>query len=183
MSNKAYFLDRDGVINMDSGYVHKISEFEFLPGVFEACRMIKAAGFKLVIITNQAGIGRGYFSESDFHQLTERMTRRFAVEGIEINDVLFCPHHPDKGIGHYQPLCQCRKPKPGMLLEAADKHQIDLTQSYLVGDKVSDAEVGITAGVKESFLIRGNYNDKDSTTQFRHNDLLAVVQYLSLSSK
>lgn len=180
MHNKAFFLDRDGVINNDSGYVHKISEFKFLPGVFDACRSMKAAGYQIIVITNQAGIGRGYYTEDDFWQLTRWMNTQFAEQGIEIDEVMFCPHHPEKGIEEYKVHCQCRKPAPGMLLEAAKKHQIDLKQSYLVGDKFVDAQAGINAGIKESFLITGNYDSVEDTEMFRHESLLAVVQYLSL---
>lgn len=150
---KALFLDRDGVVNIDHGYLYKPEQFEFIDGVFEGCRLFQNAGFDIVIITNQSGIGRGYYSEDDFHKLTTWMIKAFKDQGINILDVKFCPHHPKKAIGQYLQDCQCRKPAPGMLLEAMAEHQLDPKMSIMVGDKPSDMEAAINAGVPKKYLV------------------------------
>lgn len=153
MSNKAVFLDRDGVINIDAGYVSHSDDFEFIEGVFEACEQIKAKGYQLVIITNQSGIGRGYYTEDQFTSLTEWMDWSFADKGVELDGIYFCPHHPVDGLGDYKQDCQCRKPQPGMILTAAEHLSLDLSQCYLVGDKESDIQAGINAGINTNILV------------------------------
>lgn len=155
--NKAFFLDRDGVINTDNHYVHKIEQFEFIPGVFEACRLILDAGYKIIIVTNQSGIGRGYYDEIDFSLLTDWMVKEFQKEQVEITAVYYCPHHSTSGVGEYRLDCDCRKPKPGMLLQAKQDHSIDLIQSIIVGDKTSDMLAGEAAGVGTHYLVSPNY--------------------------
>ena len=108
---KAAFLDRDGVINIDHAYVHTPEEFTFIPGVFEACRQLQSAGYLLIIATNQSGIGRGYYSEEDFGRLCDWMKGEFARQGVQITDIFFCPHHPEKAIGAYRCDCDCRLPQ------------------------------------------------------------------------
>ena len=143
----AVFLDRDGVINQETDYVHKVDEFHFIDGVFDACREMSKAGYRLIVITNQAGIARGYYTEDDFQQLTKWMLDTFRQQGIEIDDVYYCPHHPIHGVGDYRRDCDCRKPAPGMIIRAAQEHSLDLQRSILVGDKVTDIEAGRAAGV------------------------------------
>ena len=147
VGNKALFLDRDGVINIDTGYVHKIEDFEFIDGIFDVCRFFQEKGFMIIVVTNQAGIARGYYDETDFHTLTEWMVGKFKEKGIMITDVFFCPHHPE-----FTGSCSCRKPEPGMILEAAEKYNIDLDRSILIGDKVSDIEAADNAGVGMAIL-------------------------------
>ena len=149
----AVFLDRDGVINQESEYVHRIDDFHFIDGVFDACRQMSKAGFRLIIITNQAGIGRGYYTEDDFHRLTKWMLDEFRQHGVEIDDVYYCPHHPVHGVGPYRRVCDCRKPGPEMITRAAREHSLDLPQSILVGDKATDIEAGRTAGVGCCILV------------------------------
>lgn len=144
---KAAFLDRDGVINADHGYVFEPENFEWLPGVFEACRELVRLGYDLVVVTNQSGIARGYYSEDDFQRLTEWMKATFEREGAPLSGVYFCPHHPDKGLGAYRLACNCRKPEPGMLLTAARDLSIDLTKSVMFGDKPGDMTAARRAGV------------------------------------
>ncbi len=182
MTNKAFFIDRDGVINHDSGYVHTIESFEFLPGVFQACRTLNQLGYQIIIVTNQAGIGRGYYTPKAFAQLTEWMVSEFAKQQVTITDVYFCPHHQTKGVGEYKVACSCRKPEPGMILQAQKEHEIDLSQSCLVGDKVSDVMAGNAASLKQSFLVKGHYDATEDSEQFRYEDLLAVVQSLAKGS-
>lgn len=153
----ALFLDRDGVINREKAYVHRKEDFEFIDGVFAACRKAQTLGYKLVVITNQAGIARGFYSEADFHSLNEWMLKRFSEQGISIDGVYFCPHHPTAGVGQYLKECRCRKPEPRLILQAADELDIDLEASAIVGDKFSDIEAGIHAGVGTCVLVRSGH--------------------------
>ena len=116
---KAVFLDRDGVINHDFGYTSKPENFSIIDGVFAACRWFSEQGFQLVVVTNQSGIARGYYSETEFASLTSWMLKAFANEGITLAGVYYCPHHPTAGVGEYLQHCDCRKPNAGMLLQAA----------------------------------------------------------------
>lgn len=163
ISNKAIFLDRDGVINADHAYVHKIEQFEFIDGVFAACHHFIAKGYLLVIVTNQSGIGRGYYSEQDFATLTDWMKSQFAGHGIPIAGVYFCPHHPTNALPEYLQSCDCRKPQPGMLTQAINEFDIDVSQSIMIGDKVSDMQAAAAAGVPRKVLVRSGqtFSDKD----------------------
>lgn len=147
MTRPALFLDRDGVINVDHGYVHTPANFQFIDGIFDLVATANRAGYLVVVVTNQAGIGRGYYSEAQFHNLTHWMRRRFAEHGGQIDGVYFCPYHPEHGIGEYRRESEFRKPAPGMLLQAQSELGIDLEQSILIGDKLSDMVAGRSAGV------------------------------------
>jgi len=149
----ALFLDRDGVINVDHGYVHRPENFEFLPGIFDLIRMARDLGYKIIVITNQAGIGRGYYTEAQFHTLTQWMRQRFEDQNASIDAVYFCPFHPEHGVGHYRQESEFRKPNPGMFFQAAREYELDLSQSVLVGDKISDIEAA-AAGIPIRFLFR-----------------------------
>lgn len=151
--NKAMFLDRDGVINIDKGYVYKIEDFEFIDGIIEILREYQEKGYLLIIITNQAGIARGYYTEDDYLVLNRWMIDKLQGQGINITKVYYCPHHPEHGIGKYKKDCNCRKPKPGMIQKAVRDFNIDLSNSILIGDKASDVEAGIKAGIKDVRLI------------------------------
>lgn len=144
---KALFLDRDGVINVDRNYVHRIEDFEFLPGIFELCAAAVERGYLIVVITNQAGIGRGLYTEADFQQLTAWMVDAFLQRGIDIARVYHCPYHPTAGIGKFRRESFDRKPNPGMLLKARDDLNLDLAGSLFIGDKDSDMAAGLAAGV------------------------------------
>jgi D-glycero-D-manno-heptose 1,7-bisphosphate phosphatase len=146
---KALFLDRDGVINKEKNYLYKIEDFEFIDGVFETCKYFQDKGYLIIVITNQAGIARGKYSETDFNKLTKWMIKEFEKQNIEISKVYYCPHHPD-----FTGECECRKPKPKMILNAQQEFDIDLENSILVGDKNSDIEAGINAGIKNLFLVK-----------------------------
>ncbi|WP_076542227.1 D-glycero-beta-D-manno-heptose 1,7-bisphosphate 7-phosphatase [Shewanella sp. UCD-KL21] len=152
--NKAIFLDRDGVINIDKGYVHLVDDFEYIEGVFEACLAFKKMGYMVVVVTNQSGIARGMYSEDDFHHLTEWMDWNFADKGVELDGIYYCPHHPEKGLGDYKQDCDCRKPKPGMLNSAAEFLKIDMSQSIMVGDKADDMRAAKAAGIPTSILVK-----------------------------
>ncbi len=151
----ALFLDRDGVVNREVGYLSKPEQVQFLPGIFELCRFAQATGHKLIIITNQAGIAREFYSEADFHALMIWMVEQFAKAQVHIDGYYFCPHHPEHGIGKYRRDCADRKPQPGMLLKAAQEHHIDLSRSTLVGDRCSDILAGVAAGVGKLVLLEG----------------------------
>ena len=153
---RAAFLDRDGVINVDHGYVHAVDEFEWVPGVLEAARILADAGFLLVVVTNQSGIGRGYYTERDFAKLTSWMKAAFKSAGATLAGVYFCPHHPEKALPEYRIDCNCRKPRPGMLLLAAKELNIDLSQSIMFGDKPGDCTAGKAAGCPERVLLGTN---------------------------
>lgn len=150
----ALFLDRDGVINVDHAYVYRQEEFEFIDGIFELVRRARGAGYRVFVITNQAGIARGYYSEDDFHRLTAWMQDVFAVEGAPIDQVYYCPYHAEHGLGRYKIDSPLRKPRPGMILQAADEHGIDLARSLLVGDMATDIQAGEAAGVGRNLLFR-----------------------------
>ena len=151
--NKAIFLDRDGTINIDHGYVHQIDDFEFIKGSINALKKLKEMGYLLVLVTNQSGIARGYFTEAQFLQLTEWMDWSLAEQGVDFDGIYYCPHHPD-GKGEFKEDCSCRKPKPGMLLDAMKALNIDPQQSIMVGDKIEDIKAGINAKVKINVLVR-----------------------------
>lgn len=144
---KVAFLDRDGVINEDHGYVHRIEDFTFTRGCFETLQELQARDYQLIIITNQSGIGCGYYSENDYQRLTTWYLKQLKQQGINILDVFYCPHAP-------QAECSCRKPQPGMLLQAQQKYpELDLSNAFMVGDKLSDLEAADRAGVGSLYLI------------------------------
>lgn len=181
-TNRAIFLDRDGVINVDNGYVSAVDDFEFINGVIEALQALKDKGYLIVVITNQSGIARGYFSEEQFHTLTEWMDWSLADRGVDLDGIYYCPHHAEHGVGEYKVDCDCRKPKAGMINEAIKELDIDIAQSILVGDKVSDLQAGIAAGISSNYLVR---TGKEITEQGEtlataiYDDLNAVVEQLA----
>jgi D-glycero-D-manno-heptose 1,7-bisphosphate phosphatase len=143
----ALFLDRDGVINEDFGYVHRPEDTVFIPGIFELVRTANMAGYKVIVVTNQAGIGRGYYSESDFHEYMDWQRNEFLRRDAVVDAIYFCPHHPDFGLGKYKRKCDCRKPMPGLINKAAREMDINLRLSLLVGDKMTDIYSGVSARV------------------------------------
>lgn len=162
MKRPALFLDRDGVVNVEKNYLHKAEEFEFIDGIFELCRKYRAQDYLIVIVTNQSGIARGYYTQADFDRLTEWMVGAFAREGIEIAGVYHCPHHPE-----ISGPCRCRKPEPGMLLDAAKQHRIDLNASLLVGDSERDVAAAHRAGVHETYLLSDHAQSSEATRIIR----------------
>nr|WP_226374635.1 D-glycero-beta-D-manno-heptose 1,7-bisphosphate 7-phosphatase [Pantoea stewartii] len=150
----AIFLDRDGTLNVDHGYVHEIDHFQFINGVIEALQQLKKMGFALVVVTNQSGIARGMFSEDQFMQLTEWMDWSLADRDVDLDGIYFCPHHPDATVEAYRQQCDCRKPQPGMLLAAQEELHIDMAASYMVGDKLEDMQAAQAAGVGKKVLVR-----------------------------
>ena len=153
MEVNALFLDRDGVINHDLGYVHKREDFNFIEGIFDVARHACEKNYKLVVITNQAGIARGYYTEEQFHQLTDWMCHQFLEAGAPISSVYFSPYHPTAGLGKYLKDDFSRKPYPGMIRHAQKDLSIDVSRSVLIGDKVSDIQAGIAASVGKNSLF------------------------------
>jgi D-glycero-D-manno-heptose 1,7-bisphosphate phosphatase len=145
--NKALFIDRDGVINIDKVHVYRKEDFEFTDGIFELCRNYSDQGYLIIVITNQAGIAKRLYSEADFRSLTAWMVKQFVKQGIKISKVYHCPHHPD-----VTGPCECRKPNPGMILKAISDFDLDILQCILIGDNDSDLEAGRRAGIPESNL-------------------------------
>jgi len=164
--NKALFLDRDGVINVDHGYIYRPEDIEFVPGIFELCQRFRAQGFLIIIVTNQSGIARGFFTESDFAKLTQWMTDQFVLRQCPIDAVYFCPHHAISGVGEYKQDCECRKPKPGMFLKAAKEHDIDFTQSVMIGDKPSDIEAANSVGITHTYFVNNLNIESDKLNNF-----------------
>ena len=149
----ALFLDRDGIVNVDHGYVHRQEDVVFVDGIFALCRGAVARGLLPVIVTNQSGIGRGHYSEADFHRLMGWMRAEFARQGAPIHAVEYCPDHPVHGLGAYRRDTPRRKPGPGMMLDAAATHGLDLAASVMLGDKASDAEAARRAGIGTRILV------------------------------
>lgn len=147
-SKKALFLDRDGIINIDTKYLHKKEDFVFTDGIFDLTHMFIEAGYSIYVVTNQSGIGRGYYGNDDFDRLTEWMVGEFQERGIVIEDVKYCPHLPDAK-------CSCRKPKSGMIDEICVEHEIDLEGSWMIGDKPTDIEMAKVAGIGTSVFVSG----------------------------
>ena len=160
---RAAFLDRDGVINVDYGYTVRIADFSFVEGVLPAARILSDAGFTLVVVTNQSGIGRGMFTLEEFQTLTDWMREQFAAAGAPLAGVYHCPHHPTDAVGEYRRDCDCRKPAPGMLLAAARDLDLDLSQSMMFGDRASDLEAARAAGVPRRILLGTNGNSEPLT--------------------
>ncbi|HEX5282533.1 MAG TPA: HAD family hydrolase [Bryocella sp.] len=152
---RALFLDRDGVLNEEVGYLYRPEEVRWIEGAFSLCRTAMELGYKLIIVTNQSGIARGMYSEGDFHTLMDWMRAEFEREKVRVDGVYFCPFHPEHGVGEYRREHEDRKPGPGMLLRAAREHGLDLEQSVMVGDRCSDVAAANTAGLRQAFLLHG----------------------------
>ena len=150
---RAVFLDRDGVLNADYGYVGRAADFRWLPGVMPALRRLQQAGRALVVVTNQSGIARGCYTEDDLTAVHAHMRQELADAGIALAGVYACPHLPDAPVAAYRRVCACRKPQPGMLLRAAAELELDLARSCIVGDKPSDIEAGRAAALARCWLV------------------------------
>jgi len=179
MTKAALFLDRDGVINVEKNYVYRIEDFEFMPGIFDLCLAARDAGLLPIVVTNQAGIGRGYYTEDDFQRITAWMLEEFRSRGIDIGRVYHCPFHPTAGVGEYRRESFDRKPNPGMILKARDDFDLDLAHCVLLGDKDSDLEAGRAAGVGHNVKLRHDAAAVNSLERLEFADLHAVGTWLS----
>ena len=178
---QAAFLDRDGVINRDRAYVSRWEDFEFVPGAVDAMRRLKKAGYALVVVTNQSGIARGYYSEAQYQALTAAMQQALLDAGAAVDAVYHCPHHPKGKVAELAIDCDCRKPAPGMILRAAKELNLSLADSILVGDKPSDIEAARAAGVGRAYIVQSD--NAESTTGLAgadaaHADLQSCVAAL-----
>jgi D-glycero-D-manno-heptose 1,7-bisphosphate phosphatase len=158
--DRAVFLDRDGTINVEREYLHLPGEFTFIPGAPEAIELLKEAGFLVIVVTNQSGIARGYFDEAAVHRLHGYMDELLSRYGTSVDAYYLCPHHPLHGSDGYRRVCSCRKPLPGMLIEAAGDFSLDLAASYIVGDKLADVAAGLAAGCRP-LLVRTGYGAEE----------------------
>lgn len=161
---KIIFLDRDGTINVEKDYLHKIEDFQFEEGAQEAIKIFKELGYEVIVLTNQSGIARGYYSEEDLINLNNYMIEEVKKFGGDILDAFYCPHHPTKGVGKYKVDCDCRKPHKGMLIEASKKYDIDFSNSFMVGDKNSDVELTKDTEITP-VLVRTGYGRKSEKSK------------------
>lgn len=177
---RAVFLDRDGTINIEKEYLYRAQDFEFITGAPEAIRLLNQAEIMVVVVTNQSGVARGYYTEEDVESLHRHIARELEKAEAHVDAWLYCPHHPS-GRGSYALPCDCRKPLPGMLQEAARRHNIDLEKSVMVGDKLADVEAGLAAGCR-TILVRTGYGaDEEQHVSPRTvvcDDLLSAVKTL-----
>lgn len=178
MTKAAVFLDRDGTLNVDKGYVHRMEDWEWIPGAIGAITALKKAGFLVIVITNQAGIARDYYDEADMNNLHAIINMELQKHGATIDGFYHCPHHPEFG---EERECECRKPMPGMIYEAERDLDIDLDHSWLVGDKASDIQAGLAAGVR-SILVLTGYGNADRALLGSDNicvaDIAAASRYI-----
>ncbi len=164
---KVLFLDRDGVINIDHGHVSRIKDFVFIDGIFELCKYYISKNYKVIVVTNQTGIGLNLYTLDDFIKVNNYMLSEFKKHGVDVLDVFYCPHNPNSN-------CECRKPKPKMFFDAKDKYNIDLENSIMVGDKITDAIAAYNAGIKNIYLI--NNNEELDFNVLRVKTLLEVIK-------
>ena len=186
MNKKGVFLDRDGTINEQMGYINHLSRFHLLPGVAQAIRLLNAREIPVLVVTNQSGLARGYFPEALLDEVHAAMIERLQAEGARLDGIYVCPHHPEAKEERYRKACLCRKPKPGLFLQAAQEHDLDLSQSYVVGDRWSDLKAAAACGARGVLVLTG-YGRGDLTyigprqeVQPVHvaEDLLAAVRWI-----
>jgi len=179
MSVAAVFLDRDGTLNVDKDYVYRYADWEWVPGAVEGMRELMGLGFRLVVVSNQSGIARGYFAASDVKALHAQVSSDLRAAGVEIAGFYFCPHGPGDG-------CDCRKPRPGLLLQAQKDLKINLSRSFMVGDKIIDVEAGQTAGV-QPILVGTGYGVREKESLPKGvpfaNDLLSAARWIERSMR
>ena len=171
MTNRAVFLDRDGTMAKDVHYCRCPEDFKLFPNTAKAIKLLSEHGFKVIVITNQSGIARGYFTEEALAQIHEKMKTELAKEGAWIDGIYYCPHHPDDN-------CNCRKPKPKLVLQAAKEHDIDLKHSFVVGDLSLDIDLGKAVGCKTILLLDSPQEDMNISPDYIASDLLEATQYV-----
>jgi len=172
--HKALFLDRDGIINIEKDFVYKIEDFEFVEGIFDLVKCANQNDYLVIVVTNQAGIARGYYTEDDFHLLMNWMKNEFSSRGCRIDQIYYCPYHPEFGLGAYRRSSINRKPEPGMFFQAAAELQIDLKNSVMVGDRITDMQAALKASIPSRFCL-GDCDNPDLGLQIR--SLQQVIDY------
>jgi len=171
---KALFLDRDGIINVDKGYIHKQEDVDFIDGIFDLCRAARDKGYLIFVVTNQAGVDRGLYTEKHVEILHSWLKEQFRKQGVGIAEIYYCPHHPD-----FSGPCSCRKPEPGMILRAIDEYDVDASGSVMVGDKVGDVQAGRKAGIGLNILVKSKYSDSmPPEADVMLNSVSEVYEYL-----
>lgn len=177
---KAVFLDRDGTINIEKYYTHKVEDFELLPGAIEAMRLLNSNGIKIYIVTNQAGIAKGIFTKEQYGIFSDHMMNVFKGHGVRVEEALYCPHHPDGIIPEYSIECSCRKPDTGMLEEVMKRESLKAEETALIGDKNSDIDAGERLGMDTYLVLTGYGCEHRKTTKAKYieEDLLGAVKHI-----
>ncbi len=178
MSGRALFLDRDGVVNVEVGYLHRVEDVRFVDGIFPLCRTAMRLGYRLVVVTNQAGIARGYYTEEDFERLMAWMREALHAGGVELDAVYYCPFHPEHGIGRYKREHEDRKPGTGMLRRAERELGVSLAESVMVGDRCSDIQAASAAGLRQAFFVRGTESAEGAGSCIAVDSLAEVERWL-----
>jgi rfaE bifunctional protein nucleotidyltransferase chain/domain len=182
---KAAFLDRDGVINKDKAYVHQWKEFEFLPGAIEGMKKLQDAGYELVIVTNQSGLARGYYTEAQYLALSKSLHEHLAEQGVKLSGIFHCPHHPKGSVHSLALVCNCRKPKPGLIIQAANELGLDMHNSILIGNRQTDIEAARAAGVGRAYSVNSNNVEvlvEASKADGHFSSLLDCVKHIVVST-
>ncbi len=180
MAIRAVFLDRDGTINVERNYVHRIEDFEFLPGAVAAMARLASAGIDIIVVSNQSGIARGLHSEADLAAVNAYMTAELLRHGVKVADIYVCPHHPQAAVPRYRTVCACRKPSPGLLLTAMREHGIAASDAVMIGDQNSDVEAGRAAGLI-TYLVQTGYGAKErraTNATYIFPDLASAVNHI-----
>ncbi|OGB90771.1 hypothetical protein A2625_06990 [candidate division WOR-1 bacterium RIFCSPHIGHO2_01_FULL_53_15] len=179
---KAVFLDRDGTIIEDTGYITSPAEIKFIPGSIEAIKKLNEAGYKVIVISNQAGVARGILSENMVQTIDKAIYRQVLSGGGHIDASYYCPHHPEHGVYPYKQICECRKPRPGLIKKAVKEKEIELAGSFMVGDKSSDIETGQCTGLKTVFVRTGHGRAEEKALKEKPdhiaNDLAEAVRWI-----
>lgn len=160
MKKTAVFLDRDGTLIEEKGYLCRAREVKLLPGAAQAIHLLRKAGFSVILVTNQSAVARGLLTEAQLAVIHDRLQQLLHQEGTGLDAIYYCPHHPESGLGYYRKFCTCRKPEPGMLLRAARMHHLSLKDSFMVGDKLTDIAAGKSAGCR-TILVRTGYGEQE----------------------
>lgn len=186
MKNKAVFLDRDGTINEEMGYINHLSRFRIFPFTAKAIALLRENGYKVIVVTNQAGVARGYFTEERVREVHLFLQNRLSKENAQIDKIYYCPHHPTEGNGKYRKTCICRKPNTGMISKAVEDFDIDLSSSYMIGDRYKDVLFAHKVGLKSIMVLtgygKGEYTYQRDTWErkpdFLCENLLIAAQYI-----
>ncbi|WP_370979187.1 D-glycero-alpha-D-manno-heptose-1,7-bisphosphate 7-phosphatase [Agaribacterium sp. ZY112] len=175
---KVLFLDRDGVVNEEVNYLYRTEDFRFARNALIGIKAFVALGYQIAIVTNQAGIARGYYTEEDYRKLTEFYLKKLEAHGVPILTVAHCPHHPEGVVEKYSYECDCRKPKPGMIDDIVNEWNVNKAESIMVGDKLSDIEAGLRAGIENCFLVETGHDLPHNLAQEIRvcNDLIEVSE-------